>query len=51
MMEFQTQGVQESWILLKEEERGVEFKGMYYKPYYITITVLLQICILKIPEY
>ena len=29
MMAFQTQGVHENWILLKKEERGVDYKGMY----------------------
>ena len=33
MMAFQTQGVHENWILLKKEERGVDYKGMYYNSY------------------
>ena len=27
-MEFQIQGISDNWLLLKEEDRGVEFLGM-----------------------
>ena len=29
-MAFHTQGVHEKWLLLKKEERGVDFKGLYF---------------------